>query len=64
MSERPITDRDRWMARKCEDCMVCRRARKTQRGFAYWFVKTIEGGLCPFCQAYERVHGKKAHEPE
>jgi hypothetical protein len=29
---------------------------------AYWFVKHIENGLCPYCQAYERVYGKKAHE--
>ena len=34
-----------------------------QKGFAYWFVKKIEGGICPFCKAYEKVYGKKAHEP-
>jgi hypothetical protein len=26
-------------------------------------VQTFETRLCPFCQAYERVHGRKAHEP-
>jgi hypothetical protein len=26
------------------------------------FVKGIEADICPFCKAYERVHGKKAHE--
>jgi len=51
------------MAKKCEECTVCRRARKKQKGLAYQFVKRIEGGLCPFCRAYERVHGRKAHEP-
>jgi hypothetical protein len=25
-------------------------------------VKSIEQDNCPFCKAYERVHGKKAHE--
>jgi hypothetical protein len=62
MSE--ITDRDRAMAQKCVECPVCRHARKRQRGFAHFFVRKIEGGLCPFCQAYERVYGVKAHEPE
>jgi len=59
-----ITEKERWMAKKCEECMVCRRAREKQKGFAFWFVKTIEGGICPFCRAYEKVHGRKAHEPE
>lgn len=63
MSEPVISDKDREMAQKCVECPVCNRARVKQRGFAYWFVKTIEGGLCPYCQAYERVHGRKAHEP-
>ncbi len=57
-----ITDKDRAMAEKCENCPVCTTARRKQRGFAFWFVKTIEGGVCPYCQAYEKVHGKKAHE--
>jgi hypothetical protein len=26
------------------------------------FVRNVENGICPFCRAYERVHGKKAHE--
>jgi hypothetical protein len=26
-------------------------------------VKLIEGSVCPYCKAYERVHGRKAHEP-
>jgi hypothetical protein len=42
---------------------VCRRAREKQRGLAYWFVKHVEGGFCPYCQAYEKVYGRKAHEP-
>jgi hypothetical protein len=25
-------------------------------------VKNVEQDICPFCKAYERVHGKKAHE--
>ena len=58
-----ITDRDREMARKCVECKVCDRARVTQRGFAFVFVKFIEGGICPFCKAYEKVYGRKAHEP-
>jgi hypothetical protein len=45
------------------ECPVCNHARKKQRGIVFWFVKTIEGGLCPYCKAYERVYGRKAHEP-
>jgi len=58
-----ITDKDRAMAKRCLECPVCRRARRNQGGFTYWFVKTMEGGVCPYCQAYERVYGRKAHEP-
>lgn len=57
-----ITDKDKAMAQKCVECPVCSRARTKQKGIAYWFVKNIENGLCPYCSAYERVYGKKAHE--
>lgn len=63
MSEQVITDQDRTKARMCLQCPVCGHARKKQKGLAYWFVKTVEGGLCPNCRAYERVYGRKAHEP-
>jgi hypothetical protein len=57
-----ITDRDRELAQKCVECPVCSHARKKQRGIAYWLVKHVEEGLCPQCKAYEKVHGRKAHE--
>lgn len=63
MNNDSITDQDRAMAQKCVECPVCRHARKKQRGLAYFFVKTIEGSLCPNCKAYEKVYGRKAHEP-
>jgi hypothetical protein len=64
VAEQPvITDKDRKMAEFCKNCPVCSRARKKQRGLAYFFVKRIEGNLCPACQAYEKVYGRKAHEP-
>lgn len=59
---REITAKDRELAQKCVTCPMCEKARRQQRGFAFWFVKTIEGSFCPYCQAYERVYGKKAHE--
>lgn len=62
MKESTITDNDRAMAQKCVECPVCTRARRKQRGLAYLFVKVIEGGVCPYCKAYERVYGRKAHE--
>jgi uncharacterized protein CbrC (UPF0167 family) len=53
---------DKALAGVCVNCLVCRRARKQQRGTAFWLVKKIESNLCPFCRAYERVYGRKAHE--
>lgn len=63
MGKEGITERDLVMAQRCLECPVCSHARKKQRGLAFWFVKCIEGSLCPYCQAYERVYGRKAHEP-
>ena len=63
MSTMKPTKLDRALARICENCMVCRTARRRQTGAAFRFVKNIEGRICPFCQAYERVYGRKAHEP-
>lgn len=62
MSTTESTTLDRAMANVCEFCPVCRHARHHQHGVIYSFVKNVENGICPFCQAYERVHGKKAHE--
>lgn len=62
MNNATISEKDRAMAQRCVECPVCRRARTNQKGFAYWFVKTIEDGVCPYCRSYERVYGKKAHE--
>lgn len=53
---------DQLLARVCECCPVCRRARHRQRGVAYLVVKGVETAICSFCRAYERVHGRKAHE--
>lgn len=51
------------LAEKCLSCPICGHARKKQRGLAFFFVKRIESGFCPACKAYEKVYGKKAHEP-
>jgi transposase-like protein len=63
MNSNTITEKDRKMAKVCLECPACKRARKKQKGFIFWFVKKIEGGLCPYCKAYEKVYGKKAYEP-
>ncbi len=63
MSSPEITDKDRRRAEQCLACPVCRRARAKQRGLAFWVVKHVEGGVCPSCRAYEKVYGRKAHEP-
>jgi hypothetical protein len=62
--QQTITDKDRKMAEFClNECPGCKKARKEQKGFMYWFVKVIEGGACPYCKAYAKVYGRKAHEP-
>jgi hypothetical protein len=63
MKAADVTEKDRAMAKKCLECRFCRSARRKQRGFAFWFLKVIEGSICPYCKAYERVYGRKAHEP-
>ena len=62
MHGRKASSFDKALARVCANCPVCRRARKRQRGLAFRLVKRVEAGLCPFCRAYERVHGRPAHE--
>ncbi len=61
MSARKASSFDQTLARVCANCPVCRRARQRQRGLAFWLVQQVEAKLCPFCRAYERVHGRKAH---
>ncbi len=63
MDKSTASNLDRTLAKVCESCPVCRMARKDQQGLANRFVKGIEGNICPFCRAYERVHGREAHEP-
>jgi hypothetical protein len=54
---------DRLLARVCVSCPVCRAARRRQAGAAFNLVRAVETRVCPFCRAYERVCGRKAHEP-
>ena len=63
MATGPISEKDRARAEQCLSCPVCQRARRKQRGLLFWFVKRVEGRICPACQAYERVYERKAHEP-
>ncbi len=63
MSEITPSRRDRALANICRVCPVCRRARATQAGLAFRLVQRVEAGICPFCRAYERVYGRKSHEP-
>jgi len=60
----PTTHKPSFLARMCVHCPVCRRARRTQRGLAFWLVSKVERGVCPFGRAYERAFGRKPHEPE
>jgi len=63
MSHSEITAKDRELALQCINCAICKRARNKQRGLIFLAVKYLERGVCPACQAYEKVYGKKAHEP-
>ncbi len=63
MQNQPVSRWTRVLAARSANCAVCKSARRRQAGFAFWLVKTFEG-LCPFCRAYEKVHGRKSHAPE
>ena len=63
MANTEITEQDRRKAEICLNCAICKIARRKQRGLAFLFVKWLEGGACPYCKAYEKVYGRKAHEP-
>ena len=58
-----ITAQDRRLAKFCLSCPVCNHARRKQRGLLFWFVTRVESRFCPNGKAYERVHGRKSHEP-
>jgi len=62
MKTTEVSPLDRALAGICGSCPVCRSARGNQQGLANRFVQRIEENICPFCRAYERVHGRKAHE--
>ncbi len=62
MKKKSPTKMDRALARICHACPACRTARRYPGGFAFRLVKGVESKVCPFCQAYERVYGHKAHE--
>jgi hypothetical protein len=57
------TEKDLEMAQVCLNCTCCKIARQEQKGLVYSCVKGFAEDVCPFCQAYERVYGRKAHEP-
>jgi len=38
MAQPIITNRTRALARRSENCIVCQRARRQQRGLAFWLV--------------------------
>lgn len=62
MNHKAPSKLDLALASVCRTCPVCRTARRRQAGPAYWLVSRVEQHLCPFCRAYERVYGRKAHE--
>ncbi len=62
MNKNKPSSQDIAMAKVCELCPVCLHARYHQQGMVFDFVKNVEQDICPFCKAYERVHGQKAHE--
>jgi hypothetical protein len=63
MEDINITDKDREMARVCLECPCGKTARQEQKGLIYECVKNFSEAVCPFGQAYEKVYGRKAHEP-
>jgi hypothetical protein len=64
MDKKTVTRLDCLLATICEVCPVCSHARRKQHGIAFQLVSSIEERICPFCRAYEKVHGRKAHAPQ
>lgn len=61
--EKKLTEKTlKWMAAVCQNCVICKHARKTQKGIAYNIAK-LDAKICPFCKAYEKLNGKKSYEP-
>jgi uncharacterized protein CbrC (UPF0167 family) len=60
MNKLHITRLDRALANLCRNCPVCQRARRYQRGLAFWLVTKVETKLCPFCRAYKRVYQRSS----
>ncbi len=63
MTKTKITQKDRERAQHCLECPVCNYARKKQKGIVFWFVKAVESRICPYGKAYEKVYGRRSHEP-
>jgi hypothetical protein len=63
MNTRTPTRLDRALAKVCQHCPLCRRARKEQAGAAWWIVSRVERRLCPFCRAYKRVYVNRRGQP-
>jgi hypothetical protein len=61
-NDKPGSKLDRALAQVCVNCPLCRRARRRQSGAAYRLVRTVEGKICPFCRAYERIYRRQPHE--
>ena len=61
MDTETITDKERAMAQRCAKCPLCRYARRKQRGIIFGIVKRMGSSVCPYCRAYEKVHGRKPH---
>lgn len=55
--------KDRSLATFCLNCPVCNYARRKQGGLVFWFVTKVENRFCPNGKAFERVYGRKSHEP-
>lgn len=62
MQNEDVTEKDIEMAQVCLSCPCCKIARQEQEGLMYSCLKNYAEALCPFCQAYEKVSRRKAHE--
>ncbi len=49
----------RFLAKRCENCPLCRRARE-RPDTMFGKVMAFHGKFCPFWKAWEREYGQKA----
>jgi hypothetical protein len=63
MNRKSASPTDKILAKASDYCVVCKYVRKNPETIAAQLARPIEAH-CPFCNAFERVHGHRPHAPQ